>query len=341
MPNLTKLRNWFSLHARPFPWRTDRTPYRVWVSEVMLQQTRAEVVISYFERWMERFPTIEALAEASFEEVIKYWEGLGYYARVRFLHKGARTIVDRYKGEFPFAEEELGQIEGLGPYTIGAIRSFAFAQKAPAIDGNVRRVLSRLLLIEEDIDQPKLQKPLQKKLLELLPDSEPWVIMESLIELGALICGKVPKCLSCPLNRECLAYQAGKEQTLPLRKKRVGVTVIQRVVAVIVCQRHVLLAQETEKRVMRDLYQFPYWEGEKVQVEEKIPLSLEFVRTLPSVTHTFTRFKASLLPSLWQAKERESITGFEWVSYSSLERLAFSAGHRRILQELRNEDFTY
>lgn len=331
------LRDWFIMQARDLPWRNNPTPYRVWISEVMLQQTRAIVVIPYFERWMTHLPTIEALATSPLEEVIKLWEGLGYYARARHLHEAAREIVQLYRGNLPIAEEQLIKIKGLGPYTIGAIRSFAFHQKAAAVDGNVARVLSRLFLIEEEINLLKVQKQLREMVLSLLPDFEPWVIMEALIELGAQICEKKPRCLECPLQSQCLAYQRGCEEKLPKRSKRFKTTLLERTVAIIAYQTEVLVKKEEKNKVMRGLYEFPYFEGKEIPFE-RIPCSLSFVREFSQVTHTFTRYRAFLFPALWQAEKRVEVEGFQWVKKTHLSALAFSAGHRRILNEYLKEE---
>jgi A/G-specific adenine glycosylase len=176
-----KLRSWFLSQRRDLPWRENTTPYAVWVSEIMLQQTQVAVVIPYFQRWMDKFPTICSLAAASIEEVIKEWEGLGYYARARNLHAGAQYVVKNHAGELPETEAELRKIKGLGDYTIGAIRSFAFNHKAATVDGNVLRVLARYYGISDDISKMKSVKKFQGLAQSLLPEIEPWIISESLM----------------------------------------------------------------------------------------------------------------------------------------------------------------
>ncbi len=330
---LEGLKIWFENEKRDLPWRREITPYRVWVSEIMLQQTQAVVVIPYFEKWMACFPTIQALADAPFDQVVKLWEGLGYYARVRHLHEAAKWIVKEHQGNLPTTEEELAKVKGLGFYTIGAIRSFAFHQKAAAVDGNVARVLARLLLIEKEIDLPIVQKALREKCFELLPDFEPWVLMEAFIELGAQICKKIPLCMKCPLQSECLAYQQGREGQLPRRKKKVSITLLHRTVAVIAYEGELLLKQEREKRVMQGLYEFPYFEGEEVNVSREVPFALEFVKQLACVEHGFTRYRALLFPTVWKTKKRVELESFQWIKREQLEQLPFSAGHRQILKE--------
>ncbi len=302
----------------------------------MLQQTRASVVVPYFERWRKRFPSIEALASASEEEVIKLWEGLGYYARARSLLEGARYLVAHHGGVLPQDTSDLAKVKGLGPYTIGAIQSFAFHQKSAAVDGNVARVISRLLCIEEEIDRPVVQKLLRKRVEELLPDTEPWVIMEALIELGAQVCLKKPDCNRCPLLDECLGYRLGRAELLPRKKQRVQVTALEREVFVIYHGKDFLVQKQQGKQVMAGLYEFPYLE--KGEMPHSLYRGELFLRKkLNEVTHTFTRYKARLLPAIWKAKEKQEVLGHEWISVEHLSSLAFSSGHRRILTQLLEE----
>jgi A/G-specific adenine glycosylase len=324
--DLDSLREWFLLEKRDFPWRENPTPYRVWISEVMLQQTRAEVVVGYFERWMIRFPTIAVLAAASQEEVLKQWEGLGYYARARHLHAGARFLVEHYSSALPSNAEELARIKGLGSYTIGAIRSFAFQEKAVAIDANVARVMARLYGWEEEISSTRSKAWLHTTVETLLPPGEPWVIMEAFIELGAQVCGKQPKCSLCPLQTTCLAYARGKERVLPIKRKKSPPIILKRWAYVIVYEDQVLLRRGNKGEVMADLYEFPY--GEKGDLA--FPLDIVLEGKLPQVKHTFTRYSVTLMPSVWRARQKKVLKGFEWKSWEEVEKLPFSSGHRRI-----------
>lgn len=339
---LKELRHWFEEEKRNFPWRCEPTPYRVWVSEVMLQQTQAVVVVPYFERWMERFPSIEALAEASIEEVIKLWEGLGYYARARALHEGARYVMEHHGGDLPMDVESLKKVKGLGPYTIGAIRSFAFHQKAAAVDGNVVRVMSRLLCIEEEVDRPSVLETLRQRVEEFLPDTQPWVMMEALIELGARVCKKKPDCERCPLQDVCMAYPLGKAVALPKKRKRPQTIALQRYVPVICCDGEFLIQRQEGKKVMAGLYEFPYFD-KKTSIETFYLGGLQLYKRLKEVKHTFTRYRVELFPSIWKASEKLELNGFTWAKGQMLEKLPFSSGHRRILKQLLEEhaDLTY
>lgn len=324
------LRDWFEENKRNFPWRPAPSPYAVWVSEVMLQQTQASVVVSYFERWMARFPTVESLASAPIEEVIKLWEGLGYYSRARNLHEGAKFLVEHHNGQLD--PKILAQVKGLGPYTIGAILSFAFHQKAVALDGNVARVISRFFCIEEPIDIPSVQKRLREKVEEILPDTEAWIMMEALIELGATVCTRRPACALCPLQEDCRAFHLGKAELLPNKKERPSITLLEREVLLINHQEAFLVQQHHGKKVMSGLYEFPY--VDRGQAHTFYPSPLQHRKNLKNLVHTFTRYKSQLFPSLWIAEERREIGGFEWLPLEKLGALPFSSGHRQILKFL-------
>jgi A/G-specific adenine glycosylase len=334
--NTSDLHRWFLETRRPFPWRDRPTPYRVWISEVMLQQTRASVVIPYFERWMELFPDPQVLARASLEEVIKAWEGLGYYGRARHLHEGARQIVDQFSGKIPKKREHLEKIKGLGPYMVNAILSFAFHQRAAAVDGNVSRVLARHFLIEDDILRHASKKKIQMLADELLDETKPWVTAEALIELGATICSQKPLCESCPLRETCLAFKENRADQFPIKSREQSLTTLSRSVAVIEENNSVLVKKGAPGKVMADLYEFPYFEGLARPLPQHIQalwgLQTTFVRSLPFVQHSFTRYQAHLFPIYLRALTRKEIPDYEWVSLDDISQLPFSAGHRRILE---------
>lgn len=342
------LSNWFQKEKRQLPWRENPSPYAVWISEVMLQQTQVAVVIPYFERWMLQFPTIEALASASLDSVIKAWEGLGYYSRARNLHAGACYVVDKHAGQLPQDKESLSKIKGLGPYTVGAIQSFAFHQKAAAVDGNVMRVLARYFHIFDDLSILKTTKKFWRLAEELLPDSEPWVFTEALIELGAMICTKKPKCMKCPIKGSCLAYRHGDSEELPYKSAKMRSEKLYRAAAVIYSENvHVLIKRIQKGNVMSDLYEFPYFEtsANGMDLTEllnhiKINLGLNSfpVDHLPMVQHSFTRFTVRLFPTLLRCPSPLQVPGCEWVPATQLEQLPFSSGHRRLLHSFL---FTY
>ncbi|MGL4540834.1 MAG: A/G-specific adenine glycosylase [Candidatus Rhabdochlamydia sp.] len=333
--NIDALKKWFIEQKREFVWRIHPTPYAVWISEVMLQQTRASVVEEYFERWMALFPSVKALARASQEEVIKAWEGLGYYSRARNLHLAAKYILEKHDGCIPNSKQELEKIKGLGPYTVGALLSFAFHQKAAAVDANVARVLARYYGIEGDVTKTKTKQQIQTVTEGLLPEEEPWICMEALIELGALVCGKVAACLQCPIKKGCRARELKKQHVLPNKPPKKKVKLLNRTVIVLTYQDAILLRKK-ESGLMADLYEFPYFEEEnkKGVLGEFLAKEAIYERHLTVVTHTFTQFKATLFPSVWQALRKEVFNDYIWVLKKDLARFPFSSGHRKILQEL-------
>jgi A/G-specific adenine glycosylase len=338
---IEKLKNWFLTEKRDLPWRQNPSPYFVWISEVMLQQTQVAVVVPYFLRWIERFPTIQDLAEATLDEVIKTWEGLGYYSRARYLHEGAKFILAYFNGELPAEEDKLKKIKGLGPYTIGAILSFAFHQKKAAVDGNVLRVLTRYFQIEEDIAKPATVKRLRLLMEDCLPDEEPWIINEALIELGATICQRKARCSECPLQQTCLSFRHQLTEKLPIKAKLAKTKFLYRAVAILSCHEHYLIKRGKKGEIMSDLHEFPFFEVSmdgitttqfQVQIEQSYGLATQVVQSLPQVYQSFTRYQVLLNPVLFSCKTPIPIEGFEWMSLPALKKLAFSSGHRRIFE---------
>lgn len=339
-PCLNNLKTWFLQNKRDFPWRKAISPYRVWVSEVMLQQTQAEVVKDYFERWMQRFPDIISLANASLSEVIKLWEGLGYYSRARNLHIGAKQILENFNGQIPDSFTELSKIKGLGPYTIGAILSFAFHKPIAAVDGNVIRVLTRVFGIEDDISKSQTVKRLRNLASSFLNEEESWIVNEALIELGATICRPRPFCEKCPILPACSAHKNALTKKIPYKSRKMETTSLKRGVAILFYKNQVLIKKETQG-VMADLHEFPYfsWEDRdltefQAHVENHFGFRALKILRLKRVQHTFTRFKANLEPTLFFLQMPIVSPGFAWIHLEELKQLAFSSGHRRILADL-------
>ncbi len=334
-----QLKRWFFSNRRDLPWRQSVSPYAVWVSEVMLQQTQVTVVVPYFKKWMTLFPTISALARAPLDQVIKAWEGLGYYSRARNLHAGAKFLCDYHSGALPNKPDILKKVKGLGPYTVGAILSFAFKQKAAAVDGNVLRVLSRYFCVEEEVDQGKTRQEIETKAFEFLPDKEPWIVMEALIEFGALVCKKKPLCQECPLQLSCLAKKEGKEGLLPRKKQKVKVTEIYRLVCVITKEDKVLIQKGQKGKIMEGLFEFPYievkekeWTKKEVLrlVQKTFSIQALYKSQLDCVKHGFTRYRALLYPFLLELKTGLTPKNMEWIPRNKLSTLPFSSGHRRV-----------
>jgi len=329
---MKKLQKWFIQAQRNLPWRKDRTPYKVWIAETMLQQTQASVVVARFPHWVERFPTVTSLARAPLEALMKEWEGLGYYSRVRNLHRAAKIMLSQHEGKVPHTREELIALPGIGPYTAGAILNFAFHQRAVAIDSNITRVLSRLFASKE-----RSYSFYEKLMSTLLPNRDPWVFTEGLMELGALLCQKQPKCEGCPLKERCQAYQENNVLSFPFKKKRPSMIYLHRVVAVITHKKELLVRQVKEGEVMAGLYEFPY-----VTLGDSFFISnLTEVKCLSLIRHSFTHYKATLYPKVYRSERRVHQEGWEWKKWVELNNLPFSAGHRRILEMLKLEYFTY
>lgn len=327
-----KLKRWFLENRRDLPWRQDPSPYAVWVSEVMLQQTQVSVVIPYFLRWMDRFPTIKSLSESTLDEVIKLWEGLGYYSRARNLHEGAKYVVKEFGGILPSDESNLSKIKGLGPYTIGAIRSFAFHQKCSAVDGNVIRVLARYFFVEDDVSKPKTVSLIRNFAEGILPDKEPWIISEALIELGATVCARKPNCQNCPLRSSCQSYSKGKTDLIPFKSSKTKIEVLHRAVAVIQCGDSYLIRKENEKKIMHGLHEFPYFEMGEKGINHKnlakiilteLNLKVKLKNSLPIEEHSFTRYRVKLYPFMFETHFKEDILGLHWKSIQEIRNLSF------------------
>jgi A/G-specific adenine glycosylase len=220
-PLRTSLLDWYDAQARDLPWRRGRDPYAIWVSEIMLQQTRVDTVLRYYDRFLERFPTTHALAEASEDAVMAAWSGLGYYRRARMLHAGVREVVARYGGQVPKAPEARRALPGVGRYTAGAIGSIAFGRREPVVDGNVARVLCRLFAIDAPPAQSATQKRLWLEAERLVQGPRPGALNQALMELGATLCSKrSPRCMACPVAAHCVAHAQGRTAELPRAKQK-------------------------------------------------------------------------------------------------------------------------
>ena len=253
---------WFEENKRELPWRQDKDPYHVWISEIMLQQTRVEAVKGYYSRFLEALPTVQALAVCDDDKLHKLWEGLGYYSRVRNLKKAAQVIVQRYNGAFPCDYRKILDLPGIGEYTAGAISSIAFDQKKAAVDGNVLRVYSRLMNDHTPIDQPALKAKVRQELEEVYPDRA-GDFTQALMELGATLCGPnwVPRCESCPCKAFCRAFEAGAAQQLPVKKPKVEKKRENRTVFILQCEDYFALTKRPDTGLLASLWQFPDCEG--------------------------------------------------------------------------------
>lgn len=281
---------WFNREKRDLPWRQTTEPYHIWVSEVMLQQTRVDTVIPYYNRFIERFPTAETLAYASEQELLKMWEGLGYYSRARNLQAGVREVVETYNSVVPDNRADISKLKGVGPYTAGAILSIAYGKPEHAVDGNVMRVLSRVLHIKEDIALPKTRKVFEEAVDFLIDPENASSFNQGLMELGALICTPTsPKCLLCPVRDYCIAFEAGDAAQLPIKTKKIKMKQLELDVTVIQnTEGHYLLEQRPAEGLLANMWQFPMVERNKESIDEKYNVAIEAKKPLMQFKHVFS-----------------------------------------------------
>lgn len=288
-----KMLTWYRQSARVLPWRENRDPYRVWVSEIMLQQTRVDTVIPYYTRFMETFPDVEALANADEATLLKHWEGLGYYTRARNLQKAAQVIMEQYNGVFPDTYETIRALPGIGDYTAGAICSIAFEQPTPAVDGNVLRVMSRLLADDSDILDPETKKRYTKMLADVYPADNRGDFTQSLMELGALICVPgTPACAHCPVQTLCKAFKNGTQEAYPVRPPKKEKKVEQLTVLLISDGAHLAISKR-DKGLLANMWEFPNVSGwlEETEVRARLAEMGHGVRKVVKeklVKHVFT-----------------------------------------------------
>lgn len=290
-----KLLKWYHDTKRPLPWRENHNPYFIWLSEIMLQQTQVVTVIEYFKRFVEKFPTLEALAQGQEDEVLKLWEGLGYYSRARRLISCAKEVVDKYDGEFPRNYEALMKLPGIGPYTAGAISSIAFNEKVPAVDGNVMRVYARLFYMKNDLSNSKTIKVFQEKVKETLPE-DCRHFNQALMELGALICSpKKPKCDQCPIQEDCLAFDEKVELELPVKTKKIKKKTIKMAVCQVVCKDYWMIEKRLNQGLLGGLWGFPSYpyetcpeEALAIGLKEDFDLRVETIEIIKTSKHVFT-----------------------------------------------------
>ncbi len=297
-PIVSLLLNWYDGNARVLPWRSVPTPYRVWVSEIMLQQTRVEAVIPYFERFIKTLPDVQALADAEEAALLKLWEGLGYYSRAKNLQKAARLIQTQYGGEIPNNFETLCSLPGLGAYSAGAVASIAFNVRVPAVDGNVLRVISRVTANGGDITMTGVKREITRQVTDILPDTRVGDFNQSLMELGATVClpNGAPRCDICPLNAVCRAYADGLTGELPVKKPKKARVKEDRTVLVMVCDNRLAVRRRAEHGLLAGLWELPNLMGtltqtQCVQAVQEMGLTPVSVLPLPSAKHIFTHIE--------------------------------------------------
>jgi A/G-specific adenine glycosylase len=346
LPNFLVLRslllNWYTESGRTLPWRETRDPYAIWISEIMLQQTQVKTVIPYFERWMQQFPTIEALANAELQTVLKAWEGLGYYARARNLHLAAQQI----RGEFPTDLESVLKLPGIGRTTAGGILSAAFNQPISILDGNVKRVLARFIALETCPN--KALKELWEISDQLIDPQNPRDFNQALMDLGATVCTpKNPACLVCPWRSHCKAYNLGVQSELPMSEPRSAIPHKVIGVAVIWRDQQILIDRRKPEGLLGGLWEFPGGKLEsgetikeciKREIQEELAIEIEVDEQLIVVDHTYTHFRVTLnvhhcqyLSGEPQAIECDEI---RWVTVDELSNYPFPKANLKIIEAL-------
>ena len=334
------LLEWYGEHARTLPWRSDPTPYHVWVSEIMLQQTRVAAVLDYYRRFMDAVPGVAELAVLDGEQLMKLWQGLGYYSRARNLQKAARQIVERFDGVFPNRYEDIRALAGIGDYTAGAIASIAFGQSVPAVDGNVLRVVSRICADDADITLPATKKRVGEQLAEVIPAAQPGDFNQAMMELGATVClpNGEPLCDRCPARDFCLAHRDGLTGSLPVKAPKKARRVEGRTVYLIFHGRRVALRQRPDKGLLAGLWEYPneLTEAGRTPEDWSIRGSVERVGT---GRHIFSHIEWHMTAVAVQAEDETLPAGWAWADRQELERKyaipgAFEAFRTAVLDRL-------
>ena len=338
------LLNWFDENQRHLPWRKRYEPYQVWISEIMLQQTQVQTMLPYYHRWMERLPRLQDVAEASEDLLIKLWEGLGYYRRVHNIKKTAVIICRDYGGTFPGSYQQQIQLPGIGPYTAGAIASIAFNVSEPVLDGNMIRVISRMMNNQEEPRLAKTRKRLWQLAREWIPEGEARRFNQAMMEIGALIClPSNPKCLLCPMNNHCRALQKGTVSLIPLKPPKKKVKILYRGCAVILFQDGLILCKRNQPGLLEGLWEFPSVElgkGDNLRkaleehLLEELGKPFQLGKEIHTLEHRYTSFRTRVsfftatvhvLPESRQKRVR-------FVKTSEVEDYGMPAPYRRFLK---------
>jgi len=344
------LLGWFADTARDLPWRRTRDPYAIWISEIMLQQTRVQAVVPYYERFLKRFPTVATLAHARLDTVIKQWEGLGYYSRARNLHEAAKKIVTQFHGHLPATRKELLTLPGIGRYTAGAIASIAFGQREPLVDGNVTRVLCRVFRIEGRPKDTTIQKRIWSIAQELVPEDHAGPFNQALMELGSEVCRpRHPDCENCPVNQVCEARLHNEQDSLPTRVHKKQLPFHTVAVGVICRNGRILIDKRKPEGLLGGLWEFPGGKkrrGESLEaalrreVREELAISVRVGREIAVVDHTYTHFRVRIhaFECVHVSGEPRCIacTDCKWVRPADLGRYAFPAANKKIIEILRS-----
>ena len=346
----TDLLDWYDEHKRSMPWRETDDPYRIWVSEIMLQQTRVDTVRDYYPHFLEAFPTVEALAAADRDEVLKYWEGLGFYARARHLHDAAQTVVAEHGGTVPNTMDAIRDLKGIGPYTAAAVLSIAYEKPHAVLDGNVTRVLSRVFTLEEDATTTSAQNALRSLANDLLAPERPGDFNQALMELGAMVCTpSTPLCDRCPLQNICRAHDAGTEDDYPITPESEPVPHHDIAVGLVFSDDgdHLLIQRRPDDGLLGGLWEFPggkQEDGESMdaacrrEVREELGIQVTVDEPFYTLSHAYSHFKITLHAFRCRIEngtpEAREGQPFQWVGLDELDDYAFPRANRRLIEEL-------
>ena len=349
--HMKNLLGWFDKNKRDLPWRRSRSPYSTWISEIMLQQTRVETVKPYYERWMKRFPDVQTLAEADEQDILKLWEGLGYYSRARSIHKAARVIVSEYGGKIPSDPVVLRKLPGIGDYTAGAIASIGCGQPAAALDGNIRRIFARYYDIADPVRTPQTEKLLWKLAEENLDQERPGDHNEALMDLGSAIClPENPQCLLCPLREDCLARQHGTTAERPVMIKAEPIPHYIVTAALIPDEtgKRFLLTKRPAKGLLGGMWEFPGGKqetGETLEecicreIREELGITIRAVRPFGVYKHAYTHFKVTLHAFCCEQLEGDpqplAADELGWFTREEMQDLPMGKIDRMIAQKLK------
>lgn len=336
--------SWYDAGHRDLPWRHTTDAYRIWISEIMLQQTRAETVVSYYERFLEKYPSVHALADAKEDELLKAWEGLGYYSRARSLQKAAKIIVQEYGGSLPASVEGLKSLPGIGDYTSGAIASIAFGIPAAAVDGNVERVLCRYYAIEDEVGTPAVRRHIFDLAQALVAKERPGAFANAMMEMGATLCTpRNPACERCPVTQTCAAHQKGIAAQLPNKKKKKPQRVEKRAVLLVFCADRVLIVKR-EEALLGGLYIFPDALDISdpaalcAQMETHFGVRCAYDGKLGEAKHVFTHIIWEMDIHALEAENMPEVPGGMWVTMEELAALplptAVKAARKHAMERL-------
>jgi len=344
------LETWYMKNARAMPWRKNPSPYFTWVSEVMLQQTQVDTVIPYFHRFIENFPTIQALADAPLQNVLKCWEGLGYYSRARNFHKAASVVTKTLDGVIPSRFEDLCKLPGLGPYCSAAIASISFGEAVPVVDGNVLRVFTRFWGIDTDIRQPSVRKDIFAKLTPFIKKANPSYFNQAIMELGATVCRpQKADCNDCPLTTDCYSYLNDCVADFPVKSKAKPVPHYEIGVGVIWKDDKILIAKRKETQMLGGLWEFPGGKRKKGEslsqtvlreIKEETGLTVTLASPYCTVNHAYTHFKITLTAFRCdyvsgQAKPKSS-DEIKWILVDEFDDFPFPTANKKVIAAIQN-----